>query len=51
MGPFPEHLRPGRSHDPNFNQFIREPGHIEYAAKQGLGTYDIEKIKVTAIEV
>lgn len=47
----PEHLRRGRSQDPNFNQFIREPGHIEYASKMGLGTYDMAKIKVTAIEV
>ena len=46
-----EHLKPGRSRDPNFNQFIREPGHIEYAGKAGLGVYDIGKIKVTGIEV
>jgi uncharacterized protein (DUF362 family) len=32
--------------------FIREPGHIEYAAKNfNLGEYDREKIKVTAVEV
>jgi uncharacterized protein (DUF362 family) len=32
--------------------FIREPGHIEYAAKNfGLGEYDLNKIKVTAVEV
>jgi uncharacterized protein (DUF362 family) len=34
------------------NTFIREPGHIEYAAtKFGLGEYDRNRIKVTAVEV
>jgi uncharacterized protein (DUF362 family) len=34
------------------NTFIREPGHIEYAAtKFGLGEYDRSRIKVTAVEV
>jgi uncharacterized protein (DUF362 family) len=34
------------------NTFIREPGHIEYAAKNfGLGEYDTNRIKVTAVEV
>jgi uncharacterized Fe-S center protein len=46
-----DHIRPGRSRDPQFNQFIREPGHIEYASKAGLGVYDISKIHVTGIEV
>lgn len=33
------------------NTFIREPGHIEYAAKHfGLGEYDRSKIKVTTVE-
>lgn len=32
------------SSDPNFNRFIREPGHIEYASRLGLGVYDIAKI-------
>ena len=45
------HIRPGRSTDPNFNQFIREPGHIEYASKTGLGIYDMAKIHVTGIEI
>jgi uncharacterized protein (DUF362 family) len=35
-----EHLRPGPELDPNFNSFIREPGHIEYASHLGLGVYD-----------
>jgi uncharacterized protein (DUF362 family) len=30
--------------DPNVNRFIREPGHIEYASKLGLGVYDIPRI-------
>jgi uncharacterized protein (DUF362 family) len=34
------------------NTFIREPGHIEYAAKNfGLGEYDKSRIKLTAVEV
>jgi len=36
--------------DPNVNHFVREPGHIEYAAKFGLGIYDMAKIHVTEIE-
>ncbi|HLY18333.1 MAG TPA: DUF362 domain-containing protein [Bryobacteraceae bacterium] len=37
--------------NPNANEFVREPGHIEYAAHLGLGVYDIDKIKVTRLEV
>lgn len=37
--------------DPRFNSFIREPGHVEYASKLGLGVYDISRIQVTNIEV
>jgi uncharacterized protein (DUF362 family) len=37
--------------NPNVNHFVREPGHIEYAAHLGLGVYDLAKIKVTKIEV
>lgn len=34
------------------NTFIREPGHIEYAAKTfGLGEYDKNKIKVTQVDL
>jgi uncharacterized protein (DUF362 family) len=36
---------------PNVNEFVREPGHIEYAASLGLGVYELNKIKVTSIEV
>jgi uncharacterized protein (DUF362 family) len=44
-------VKRGHNEDPNVNHFIREPGHIEYAAKFGLGVYDIAKIHVTEIEV
>lgn len=37
--------------DPHFGSFIREPGHIEYAGKLGLGVYDLQKIAVTNIEI
>jgi uncharacterized Fe-S center protein len=37
--------------DPQFNTFIREPGHVEYASHLGLGVYDRDKIKVKAIEL
>jgi len=48
-----KHLNAAGDHDnnPNVNQFVREPGHIEYAASLGLGTYDLDKIKVKSIEV
>ena len=41
----------GNNADPNKNRFYREPGHVEYAAKLGLGVYDDAKIKVKALEV
>jgi uncharacterized protein (DUF362 family) len=37
--------------DPNVNRFIREPGHIEYASKLGLGVYDLQKIRKKDIHV
>jgi uncharacterized protein (DUF362 family) len=37
--------------DPNRNRFIREPGHIEYATRIGLGVYDINKIQVKRLAV
>jgi uncharacterized protein (DUF362 family) len=48
-----DHVRPGRDSrsDPNLNAFIREPGHIEYAAGKGLGVYDIQKIQNKSIEL
>jgi len=33
------------------NQFLREPGHVEFAAKLGLGEYDKNRIRVTPIEL
>jgi uncharacterized protein (DUF362 family) len=35
--------------NPNVNRFIREPGHIEYASKLGLGVYDTSQIHHTEI--
>jgi len=40
-----------RDADPNVNIIIREPGHVEYAAKLGLGVADLAQIKVQDIEV
>jgi hypothetical protein len=40
-----------RDDDPNINIIIREPGHVEYAAKLGLGIADLDKIRVREIEV
>ncbi len=44
-------VKRGHAEDPNANQFIREPGHVEYAGKLGLGIYDMAKIRVTSLEV
>ena len=49
-----KYVQPGQGYadDPNIDRFLREPGHIEYAAKKfGLGVYDIKKIKVKRIEI
>lgn len=49
-----KHVQPGQgySDNPNIDRFLREPGHIEYAARNfGLGVYDIAKIKVKRIEI
>ena len=43
--------RRGQSPDPFANKFIREPGHIEYAGKLGLGVYDKAKIQFIGIEL
>jgi hypothetical protein len=37
--------------DPRKNRFIREPGHIEYAASLGLGIFDSQRIHITEIEI
>lgn len=49
----PKYVDPsgGRENDPNVNQFVREPGHVEYAAHLGLGVYDLDQIKVQNVEV
>jgi hypothetical protein len=39
-----------RDGDPNVNIIIREPGHVEYASRLGLGVYDLSKIDVTSID-
>jgi uncharacterized protein (DUF362 family) len=44
-----EHL--GNNRDPNLNRYIREPGHIEYASKLGLGIFDNARIQVKGIEL
>jgi uncharacterized protein (DUF362 family) len=45
-----EHLNADNS-NPNFNHYIREPGHVEYAGKLGLGVYDDSKIKLKVIDL
>jgi hypothetical protein len=49
----PKNLGGDREHErnPNVNPFVREPGHIEYAAHLGLGVYELDKIKVASVEV
>jgi uncharacterized protein (DUF362 family) len=37
--------------NPNTNHFIREPGHVEYASKLGLGVFDAAAIRLKAIEL
>ena len=41
----------GDNKDPNRNHFIREPGHVEYAASLGLGVFDPAKIQLKAIDL
>jgi uncharacterized Fe-S center protein len=47
------HVKPGRGYgdDPNIQRFIREPGHIEYCSKLGLGVYDRAKIQLKEIQL
>jgi hypothetical protein len=40
-----------RDNDPNVNIIIREPGHVEFASKLGLGVYDKAQILVQEIQV
>ncbi|MFZ0593125.1 MAG: DUF362 domain-containing protein [Bryobacteraceae bacterium] len=37
--------------DPQYNSFIREPGHVEYAGHLGLGIYDKSKMKEKLISL
>jgi uncharacterized protein (DUF362 family) len=46
-----KYVHRGFERDPNANNFVREPGHIEYAAGLGLGVYDIKKIQEKTINV
>jgi uncharacterized protein (DUF362 family) len=39
-----QRIKHGPELDPNFNSFIREPGHVEFASQLGLGIYDKSKI-------
>lgn len=49
----PERLAKARefSSNPNLNRFNREPGHIEFASKLGLGVYDKAKINLQEIRL
>jgi uncharacterized protein (DUF362 family) len=46
-----EHIKFGPELDPNYNSFIREPGHVEYAGTLGLGVYDRSKITEKVIKL
>src|SRR5271170_5822200 len=45
------HVHPGFDKDPDANNFVREPGHIEFAGKLGLGTSDLKQIRQKEIQV
>ena len=47
----PQHIRNGPELDKNFNSFIREPGHVEYAGKLGLGIYNRADIKEKIVQL
>jgi hypothetical protein len=40
-----------RDADPNVNILIREPGHVEYAGRLGLGEWELPKIRIEEIEL
>lgn len=44
-----EHVKFQPELDPNFNSFIREPGHVQYASRLGLGIYDNVQEKVIKV--
>ncbi len=47
------HVERGRgySDNPNIQRFLKEPGHIEYSSKLGLGIYDRSKIRLQEIKL
>ena len=45
----PEHVKFQPELDPNFNSFIREPGHVQFASHLGLGVYDNVQEKVIKV--
>jgi uncharacterized protein (DUF362 family) len=47
----PERIKFEREVDPSVNRFIREPRHVEFASKLGLGEYDVTRIKVKEVEL
>ena len=46
-----DHIKARTGWDPHFNAFIREPGHVEFASRLGLGIYQKEKIKDRLVTV
>lgn len=42
---------PRRDDDPNVNILVREPGHVEYASKLGLGEHKLSKITLKEVAV
>ena len=46
-----KHVKFAPELDPDFNSFIREPGHVEYASRLGLGVYDKAEIREKVIEL
>ncbi|HEX4164456.1 MAG TPA: DUF362 domain-containing protein [Bryobacteraceae bacterium] len=45
------HIRRGPELDPQFNSFIREPGHVEYAGHLELGVFERGRIKEKIIQL
>lgn len=46
-----QHIKFQPELDPQYNSFIREPGHVEYAGHLGLGIYDKSQIKEKLISL
>lgn len=47
----PGHIRFQPELDPQYNSFIREPGHVEYAGSLGLGIYDKTRMKEKVLSI